>query len=107
MIWLWHFSAGIDTLLSPDSLAATPGRMSAKTAISFLLVGIVLSNIRARKGSVAHMIDTPENDSNEILTQVFCYSFTCRKQTWRCSFIHLPVEIQSCGQSANRPPAAS
>jgi hypothetical protein len=31
--------------------------MSAKTAISFLLVGIVLSNIRARKGSVAHMID--------------------------------------------------
>jgi hypothetical protein len=85
--------------------------MSAKTAISFLLVGIVLSNIRARKGyHVRH-----GTDSNEILTQVFCYSFTCRKTdlamqlySFTCRNIALPVEIQSCGgQSANRPPAAS
>jgi hypothetical protein len=25
------------------------------------------------------------------------FFFTCRKLTWRCGFIPLPVEIQSCG----------
>jgi diguanylate cyclase (GGDEF)-like protein len=48
---------GLDTFFAADSRALFPGRMSLQTAVSLLVVGLVLLGLRARKGVVAKLVD--------------------------------------------------
>ena len=54
---LFGKSIGLDTLLAADAQSPIPGRMSAQTAVSFILLGIVLFNLRARKTVIAYLVD--------------------------------------------------
>ena len=54
---LGFINLGINTLLAPDSTAVYPGKVSPEAAITFVLLGIVLSAIRARKNRLSHLID--------------------------------------------------
>jgi diguanylate cyclase (GGDEF)-like protein len=47
----------LETLLAPDAHSALPGRLSLQTAWSFLLIGAILTNIRARKGLAGPLLD--------------------------------------------------
>jgi diguanylate cyclase (GGDEF)-like protein len=48
---------GIDTLIAPDPLSLLPGRMSSQTALCFFTIGLVLPNLYAREGFLAHLAD--------------------------------------------------
>ena len=54
---LGFINLGINTLLAPDSTAVYPGKVSPEAAITFVLLGIVLSAIRARKSRLSHLVD--------------------------------------------------
>jgi diguanylate cyclase (GGDEF)-like protein len=55
--YLGHISLPIDTVLAGDASSPLPGRLSFQTAWSFLLIGIILINLRARKRTFANLID--------------------------------------------------
>jgi diguanylate cyclase (GGDEF)-like protein len=55
--FIFHINLHIDTLFAADALSPIPGRPSMQTAMTFVLMGIVLANIRARKGVFAFLID--------------------------------------------------
>jgi diguanylate cyclase (GGDEF)-like protein len=55
--YLGHISLHLDTLLAPDSVSPLPGRLSLQTAWSFLLMGTILANLRARKSRLATSMD--------------------------------------------------
>lgn len=55
--YLGHTSLHIDTLLAADAQSALPGRLSLQTAWSFLFVGIILTSLRARKRTLASVVD--------------------------------------------------
>jgi diguanylate cyclase (GGDEF)-like protein len=54
----FHINLHIDTLFAADALSPIPGRPSLQTAITFVVAGIVLTNIRARKGLLSLLIDS-------------------------------------------------
>jgi len=47
----------IDTLLAADAASLNPGRVSIESCGILLLMGFVLLNLRARKRSLAHVVD--------------------------------------------------
>jgi diguanylate cyclase (GGDEF)-like protein len=55
--YIFHISLGLDTVLNPDSEALRPGRMSPQTATSFMLMAVVLSFFRIRKGFGSWVVD--------------------------------------------------
>ncbi|HZL26933.1 MAG TPA: GGDEF domain-containing protein [Acidobacteriaceae bacterium] len=55
--YLFHISVHLDTLLSADAPSLMPGRMSFQTALAFIMLGIVLGNLRARKRALAWLVD--------------------------------------------------
>jgi diguanylate cyclase (GGDEF)-like protein len=48
---------GIDTLLVPDAQSGHPGRMSQQSALTFLLLAVILFFIRARKSLLSNIVD--------------------------------------------------
>jgi len=48
---------GIDTIFASDVLSRHPGRMSPHTASCFLLLGVILLGIHARKQILSHIVD--------------------------------------------------
>ena len=48
---------GIDTMLASDTLSPQPGRMSPHSAVCFLLLGVILLGIHARKQLLSHLVD--------------------------------------------------
>ncbi len=48
---------GINTFLAADAKAMYPGKVSPEAALTFLLLGIVLSALRARKSVLSRLID--------------------------------------------------
>jgi diguanylate cyclase (GGDEF)-like protein len=55
--YLFGISLGLDTVLTADLQSPIPGRMSLQTAISFVLLGFVLFNLRVRKVALAYLVD--------------------------------------------------
>jgi len=55
---------GINTLLAADAKAVYPGKVSSEAALTFLLLGVVLSALRARKSILSGLVD---------LTALFLY----------------------------------
>ncbi|CAN5755870.1 hypothetical protein BH10ACI4_BH10ACI4_15150 [soil metagenome] len=55
--YLCNVSFGIDTFLIADAATSMPGRMSFQTAASFFVLGLILTNLRAQKGILSHLID--------------------------------------------------
>jgi len=47
----------IDTILAPDAKSLIPGRISIEAGLVFMVMGIILMNIRARKRPMAHVTD--------------------------------------------------
>lgn len=47
----------IDTLLAPDAAAIVPGRPSLQACIGFMLMGLVLAALRARRGALSRVVD--------------------------------------------------
>jgi diguanylate cyclase (GGDEF)-like protein len=58
---LYEYSSGkvlgIDTVLAPDVLSRYPGRMSAQAAFCFVLLGIILLCIHARRRLISYIAD--------------------------------------------------
>jgi diguanylate cyclase (GGDEF)-like protein len=54
---LTHRTLHIDTLLAADASSHFPGRMSIQTAWAALIIGIILTSLRARKRILATVID--------------------------------------------------
>lgn len=52
-----HISLHIDTLLAADPLSSLPGRPSFQTSLAFVLMGLVMANLRVRKGILGALID--------------------------------------------------
>ena len=55
--YLTHTSLHIDTLLAADATSPLPGRISLQTAWAFLIIGLILTSLRARKRTLAIFID--------------------------------------------------
>ena len=47
----------IDTILASDAKSTIPGRISVEAGVVFMVMGIILMNIRARKRPMAHVTD--------------------------------------------------
>jgi diguanylate cyclase (GGDEF)-like protein len=56
--YLAHLSPHIDTAVAADRTSPLPGRLSLQTAWSFLLIGFILANLRARKRTFANLVDS-------------------------------------------------
>ena len=54
---MYGISLGVDTLIAADSASYHPGRMSAQSASSFVLLAVVVILIRERKGIGRHIAD--------------------------------------------------
>ena len=52
-----HTLFNIDTLLAADPTSKTPGRISLQTSWAFLIMGMILTSLRARKRMLANFID--------------------------------------------------
>jgi diguanylate cyclase (GGDEF)-like protein len=55
--YVFQISPGVDTLLAADSGSQHPGRSAPQTALTLLLLALVLIFIRVRKGPLALVID--------------------------------------------------
>jgi diguanylate cyclase (GGDEF)-like protein len=55
--WVCGVSLGLDTWISADVGSPYPGRMSPQTCVVYLLLGIVMFLIRARKRVAARVVD--------------------------------------------------
>ncbi|HEY0306700.1 MAG TPA: hypothetical protein VGB94_00920, partial [Acidobacteriaceae bacterium] len=55
--YIFGISLGLDTLITADALDPIPGRMSVQSAVSLLMLGIVLINLRARKRMLSYLAD--------------------------------------------------
>jgi len=53
-----HISLFVDTLLAADAHSPLPGRPSLQTCWSFLVLAVILGNIRSRKRALATFIDS-------------------------------------------------
>ncbi len=50
-------TSGFDTLLAADPTSTIPGRMALQTSVFFILLGVTLLFVRARKSPISNMVD--------------------------------------------------
>jgi diguanylate cyclase (GGDEF)-like protein len=55
--YLAHVNLHIDTLFAADASSPLPGRLSLQTASAFLIIGLILTSLRARKRILATFVD--------------------------------------------------
>jgi diguanylate cyclase (GGDEF)-like protein len=52
-----YISLRIETIFAPDAASVYPGKVSVEAAIIFILIGLVLTGIRAHKSIPSHLMD--------------------------------------------------